>query len=181
MHNFTKPRKLPPQPKVQVPEKPASYYLGHPTDEKFEKSYQDSRGVKGYTLPFSKYIGPGNALNAGEPINNQDKLAKIHDLQYSWAKHQLDSGQISLQEFDLKIKEADGALSKNSNIFHPHGAHSISGITSKQVAEKIAGRIYPSSKPNNESPKSNLKSTGKYVKDKLERYSERINRLLRRN
>lgn len=35
------------------------------------------------TYPETRYIGPGNTLDEGEPLNEWDNLAYVHDVQYS--------------------------------------------------------------------------------------------------
>lgn len=38
------------------------------------------------TLPGYKYLGPGNNLYSGAPVNKLDALAEKHDWQYTLAK-----------------------------------------------------------------------------------------------
>ncbi len=42
------------------------------------------------TLPGYKYLGPGNPLNSGKPINEADSIAERHDWEYNSAKHKED-------------------------------------------------------------------------------------------
>ena len=42
------------------------------------------------TLPGYKYLGPGNKLNIGKPVNEADSIAERHDWEYNSAKHQED-------------------------------------------------------------------------------------------
>ena len=38
------------------------------------------------TLIGYKYLGPGNKLDKGEPVNRADRIAQIHDFAYDKAK-----------------------------------------------------------------------------------------------
>ena len=38
--------------------------------------------MRDYTLPGYKYLGPGNKLNKGPPVNEDDYVALLHDYQY---------------------------------------------------------------------------------------------------
>ena len=37
--------------------------------------------------PGYHYLGPGNPVNNGEPVNSTDKIAQIHDIEYDKAKY----------------------------------------------------------------------------------------------
>lgn len=45
---------------------------------------------RGYVLPGYKYIGPGNEMEAGEPVDEDDRIAKRHD--YGYQKY-IDEGK----------------------------------------------------------------------------------------
>ena len=67
------------------------------------------------TLPFTKYTGPGNPLDNGEPVHRADAESKIHDQAYADARDKYD------------IFEADNKyLEHQSNIF----AEGLSGKAS---------------------------------------------------
>lgn len=68
-----------------------------------------------FTLPFHNYIGPGNPLNNGEPVNSADRIAQIHDQSYAIAKTKQDifnSDSLAIKEFlnDFYEKRNIGAL-----------------------------------------------------------------------
>ena len=44
----------------------------------------------GATLPGHKYIGPGNDENSGTPVDEDDRIASVHDKAYANAKSQQD-------------------------------------------------------------------------------------------
>lgn len=134
-------------PSAPIPEKSASQILGIKYDPEFEQYYENDYDRSGYTLPFSSYIGPGNSLNLGEPRNNPDHLAKIHDLSYAHASYLLAKGEIQQDVFKHIIEVVDSNFVNNNNPFTPLGAHAISGITAKQLVEKVTGQLYPGSEP----------------------------------
>lgn len=39
------------------------------------------------TLPGYKYLGPGNKLKAGKPVNKVDRIARIHDYEYNKSRN----------------------------------------------------------------------------------------------
>ena len=39
--------------------------------------------TRGFVPPGYRYLGPGNSLDVGEPTNEADKLAQIHDIAYN--------------------------------------------------------------------------------------------------
>jgi hypothetical protein len=41
-----------------------------------------------FLYPGHKYLGPGNPLKNGEPVDNADKIARVHDYEYHSAKNQ---------------------------------------------------------------------------------------------
>lgn len=133
---------------VPEPEKTASELLGIPYDPQFEQYYEKDYNKSGFTLPFSKYIGPGNSLNLGAPKTDADQLARIHDLEYAHASYKLAKGEIDLNQFKELVSQADSDFIENNTLLTPHGAHAISGITAKKLIETITGQLYPGSEPN---------------------------------
>lgn len=91
-----------------------------------------------FTLYGHKYLGPGNPINNGEPINSADRIAQQHDLEYAKAKTKQDifnSDKKAIASFykdfvrEPSIGSAAGAL----------------GLSIKHSAETILGSvIYPS-------------------------------------
>lgn len=128
------------------PEKSVSEYLHIPYNADFEKYYENNISDIGLTLPGSKYIGPGNSLNLGEPITDADEAAKIHDLTYSFEHYKYSQGEISKEEFENNIRASDFKFIKRLDIFNPQSNWARSGLVAKQLAENLTGQIYPSSK-----------------------------------
>lgn len=100
------------------------------------------------TLVGHKYLGPGNPLNNGKPVNSADKIAQIHDTEYSQAKTQEDiliSDKLAIQDFkdDFVKQPSIGSFL------------GYSGLSIKHAIESGIGKvIYP---PN---------LSGKYVEEK---------------
>lgn len=88
-------------------------------------------------LPFHNYIGPGNPINNGPPIDIDDEIALLHDHRYANAENEED------------IYKADNEAIGDflSNVYNPHSAIGAVGLGAKRVAEYIAGKvIYPNMK-----------------------------------
>lgn len=90
-----------------------------------------------FTLIGHRYLGPGNPLDNGEPVNSADRIAQQHDFEYSRAKTKEDifnSDRRAIANFvdDFANKPSIG------NIV------GIAGLSIKHGAEKILDRvIYP--------------------------------------
>nr|QVW56839.1 MAG: putative structural protein VP1 [Phylloscopus inornatus ambidensovirus] len=93
---------------------------------------------KGTLFPGYNYLGPGNPLDNGEPVNEVDDIAKQHDIAYENA---YTPKQINKADIDAiaKFKE------------HILGSHAVAatagytGLTAKRDYEALAGVVYPSS------------------------------------
>jgi hypothetical protein len=75
-------------------------------------SYTTGNWLKGaFTAPGGyRYCGPGNSLDAGDPINASDAACRQHDLDYSSFKTQKDKGRISDKELRDLVRESDDRL-----------------------------------------------------------------------
>lgn len=52
--------------------------------------------------PGHKYLGPGNKLNNGTPVDNADRIAQKHDYAYEAAKNKsqvFDADELAIKEF----------------------------------------------------------------------------------
>lgn len=59
------------------------------------------------TLIGYKYLGPGNSLDKGEPVNTADAIAYKHDVRYSQAKNKEDifsADRDAIQDFHNDFK-----------------------------------------------------------------------------
>lgn len=98
---------------------------------------------QGFVPPPYKYLGPGNTLNRGEPYNNIDSDAKIHDIQYSSANTKEDvfkSDKEFLQKSgDHIIEGISGQGSYSDTIGAIIGG---TGIGIKHSVEKLTNNIH---------------------------------------
>lgn len=103
-------------------------------------------------LPYHKYIGPGNKLNNGKPVDDDDLIAWIHDHAYAKASQRKD------------IEKADDEAINDflGNYFDTNNIHSLigaGGLGIKRIAEKIVGPLYPDTPPKNPPMPANPKRT----------------------
>lgn len=87
------------------------------------------------TWPGYKYLGPGNSLDKGAPVNYADEVAYEHDLKYDKARS------------SSEVREADRiAISKfykgaqQGNFGSSIG---LVGLSSKYAVETLTGVLYP--------------------------------------
>lgn len=99
-----------------------------------------------FVLPGYKYLGPGNKLDEGEPVNEVDELARQHDLTYESARSAQD-----IQESDQKYAQAfANQFFKEPSVGAALGAI---GLNLKAGIESYTGVQYPNmSKRPNETP-----------------------------
>ncbi len=130
-----------------------SYLPGKNVGVRFIEWYRQDVKGRGITVPFLKYSGPGNPTNIGEPVNDADKFAKIHDLEYAYAKFRHNNGRITDAQLQKETDAADTKFIKSNgwNIIasmdpREQLASIIGGlgIGVKYGAESVAGQIYPS-------------------------------------
>lgn len=88
-------------------------------------------------FPDHNYLGPGNSINNGEPVDTDDRIAQVHDIEYSNARSFQD-----IQNSDYKaIKEFSKDFIYTGNY---HSALGATGLSTKYLTEKIIGKnIYP--------------------------------------
>lgn len=87
-------------------------------------------------LPHHRYIGPGNKLDNGEPIDEDDRIAQKHDHAYDKA-----TGYPDIAKADLEaIHEFGSDALQNWN---PHSLVGAAGLSIKYLGEKVFGPIYP--------------------------------------
>lgn len=102
------------------------------------KEYIKSQGIN---LPFSNYIGPGNALENGPPQNLADQAAKVHDHAYDKAvsyQDVYDADEALKQDFQIRLLET------NNPIERIQSAVGYGGIALKNKFERQFGVKYPS-------------------------------------
>lgn len=90
-----------------------------------------------FLIPGYNYLGPGNPLDNGEPVNELDADAQQHDIDYENAIsadqiHEADKKAINKFRQHLKSSNATAA------------SLGIAGLNSKLGVEKVFGVRYPS-------------------------------------
>lgn len=92
-----------------------------------------------FTAPGGyRYCGPGNSLDAGDPINASDSACRQHDMDYDNFKKQKDKGRISDKELRDLVRESDDRLISNlqKTTNRDVGSYlSEYGIKAKKLAE----------------------------------------------
>ena len=113
------------------------------------------------TWPGYNYLGPGNPIRNGHPINSLDRKARIHDIQYSQAKTKEDIYASDSQA--LSSFSNEGAL----------GILSAGALGAKTLTEQaIGGTIYP-----NMATKRIADSTSDEPEEKHQKLDEYIGRM----
>lgn len=106
-------------------------------------------GQDGLTLPGYKYLGPGNSLNRGVPVNALDSAAKKHDERYHKITEYFKKTK-NRKNFEQDIREADEEFLNEVSLIAPETTYdsfakflATGGIGTKYLVEKITGVIYP--------------------------------------
>lgn len=100
-----------------------------------------------FTLPFTKYTGPGNPLNNGEPVNRADAESQIHDHAYAEAKDKYDIFEADKEylrhQSNIIAEGLSGKATLGESITAAIGSVGIGG---KHLVEKHLDKtLYPSS------------------------------------
>lgn len=122
----------------------AAYLLGGGTLTflAFKAIYNASKGQGGedkkggFNFPLHQYVGPGNQLDRGTPIDEDDVIAKEHDEAYDKAKTVEDVQLADEDAFQQFITD----WLENGNY---HSLLSAIGIKGKAYVEKLIGHRYP--------------------------------------
>ena len=88
---------------------------------------------KGMTLPGSKYIGPGNKMDLGAPVNEADANAYQHDVDYD---NYLKKGH-SAKHVYTSYSDADERLLRNTKANTAEGLAVNLGMLAKKGAWKL--------------------------------------------
>lgn len=90
-----------------------------------------------FLYPGHRYLGPGNPLYNGEPVDNADKIARTHDFEYNTATNKSDvfaSDQKAISSFAKDF------------VLHPNlpSLAGAFGLSLKHGVEKnLTGVLYP--------------------------------------
>lgn len=86
-------------------------------------------------MPGHKYLGPGNKLSVGSPVDTDDYIAQQHDLAYENARCKEDVHEADKKAIFAFILDCI----KNKNW---HSAIGAIGLGLKHVTEVICGKIF---------------------------------------
>lgn len=124
--------------------KSLSEIVGHEVSEGEIRDFNKDTENTGYTLPGTKYEGPGNSVNLGEATTHSDRVAQIHDTQYFDANWRYGHGEISRKIYEQEIAQSDKQAIKEFNQGGTIGDDlGKDGLTIKHWTEKLTGQIYP--------------------------------------
>lgn len=98
-----------------------------------KKAMKDYKEGKGLVLAGSRYIGPGNPLNAGEPLSKDDANAKQHDIDYD---NYLKKG-VKAKDLYLGYSDADKRLLDKTSATTPEGFAITAGMGAKKIINKL--------------------------------------------
>lgn len=89
-----------------------------------------------FLYPGHNYLGPGNPLENGAPVDNADKIAKVHDFEYHNAT--------SEQDIFASDRKAIFNFAKDF-VSHPNlpSLAGAAGLSIKHAVENRTGVIYP--------------------------------------
>lgn len=104
---------------------------------------------RGLTLPGYKYLGPGNSLNRGVPVNKLDAVAKKHDEQYHKITEYYKKTK-NKKRFEEQVRQADSEFLQEVSEIAPDSTYdafakylATGGIGTKFLVETVTGVIYP--------------------------------------
>ncbi|XP_071052737.1 uncharacterized protein [Onthophagus taurus] len=87
-------------------------------------------------FPGHNYLGPGNNLNIGDPIDEDDLIALLHDLRYEHAESEEDIINADLDAIDEFLVD----FHINNNY---HSLIGAVGLSFKNIFEQLFGVVYP--------------------------------------
>ncbi|KAK9700594.1 Phospholipase A2-like domain [Popillia japonica] len=88
-----------------------------------------------FLYPGHNYLGPGNVLDHGEPVDNADEIAREHDFAYSVARREEDIYRADWQA----IKQFGGDFVSTGNVADVVG---IVGLGAKTIVERPLGTVF---------------------------------------
>lgn len=111
----------------------------------------------GFTLPGYKYLGPGNSLNRGVPVNALDSAAKKHDEKYHKITEYFKKTK-NRKTFEQQVREADEEFLQEVSLIAPVTTYeqfakylAQGGIGTKYLIEQVTGVLYPIAEHDTES------------------------------
>lgn len=119
----------------------------YPTVQEREEEFDNIHPApkSGLTLPGYKYLGPGNSLNRGQPVNAVDEDAREHDLLYNNAKTEQEVRYADDHFISKTLDHVVNAINLKETPKSAIGAAvGLAGIGIKKGIENHTGVIYPS-------------------------------------
>lgn len=109
------------------------------------KFVADAVRGEGYVLPGSKYIGPGNRMDKGKPVNEADANAYQHDVDYD---NYLAAGH-KAKDVYTGYSDADERLLNKTKANTPEGLAVVLGMGAKKLLNKtgLTKRIRDTDRP----------------------------------
>ncbi|XP_046986903.1 uncharacterized protein LOC124562658 [Schistocerca americana] len=119
---------------------------------------------KGYTLPGSDYVGPGNPINIGAPRSGADAIAKEHDVGYDNLLKEARERPFTEEEFRQRVQQLDAKAIIDFAIdwSHTRNWHSFVGkygLKLKTAVEQRIGKTLYPKQPNAEKTDHDRPST----------------------
>lgn len=87
-------------------------------------------------LPGHRYLGPGNSVRSGQPVDRDDEIAEIHDLAYEIQPDNVESADRAAEDSFLEDFSTSGNV---------HSLIGGIGLQAKRSYEGIFGQQYPMS------------------------------------
>ncbi|XP_047103591.1 uncharacterized protein LOC124722477 [Schistocerca piceifrons] len=119
---------------------------------------------KGYTLPGSDYVGPGNPINIDAPRSGADAIAKEHDVGYDNLLKEARERPFTEEEFRQRVQQLDAKAILDFAIdwSHTRNWHSFVGkygLKLKTAVEQRIGKTLYPKQPNAEKTDHDRPST----------------------
>ena len=126
------------------------------------KFVRDAIRGEGFVLPGSKYIGPGNRMDKGKPVDQADANAYQHDVDYD---NYLKKGH-KAKDVYLGYSDADERLLKNTKANTASGMAVNLGMLAKKGLNKLGltKRIRDTDDPRAPKNRKGESSTGEIMK-----------------
>lgn len=86
------------------------------------------------TLWGHRYLGPGNEIRAGEPVDSDDAIAEIHDLQYQIGPEDVSAADATAVDRFVEDFQRTGNF---------HSLLGGVGLQIKRTVEGVTGQLYP--------------------------------------
>lgn len=145
-----------------------SVHLSHTNPEDIRRIFNEPQpGPSGtqqkskFLYPGHNYLGPGNTINEGEPIDTDDAIAREHDIAYNRARNNEDifnADNIAIEKFSKDAYDT-------GNI---HSVVGAVGLSAKHLVEKLSNKVIYPNLDNKQKNKLNIKNliSAPYNKDK---------------